>query len=86
MSCGIYVPVYVCVCVCMCVYVCVCVCMCVYVCVCERGTMEEQLMWWGQVSELLYICTCVCVCMCVYVCMECMSSYERAVDIEGAGE
>jgi hypothetical protein len=26
--------VYVCVCVCMCVYVCVCVCMCVYVCVC----------------------------------------------------
>ena len=26
--------VYVCVCVCMCVYVCVCVCICVYVCVC----------------------------------------------------
>jgi len=33
--------VFVCMCVCMCVYVCVCVCMCVYVCVCVCGTSKH---------------------------------------------
>ena len=35
---------YVCVCVCVCMYVCVCVCVCMYVCVCM----------------CVYVCVCVC--------------------------
>ena len=48
---------YVCMCVCVCVYVCVCVCVwvcvCVYVCMCV----------------CVYVCMCVCVYVCMYVCV-----------------
>ena len=43
---------YVCICVCMCVYVCICVCMCVYVRIC--------------VCMCVCVRMCMCVCVCAF--------------------
>jgi hypothetical protein len=50
---------YVCVCVCVCLYVCVCVCVCVYVCVCvcvfqlisPSGAAQQFHRLWSPVYE-----------------------------------
>ena len=50
------VPVYNCVCVCVCVYVCVCACACVRVCVCVRACVRVCVVTWAQGICLICIC------------------------------
>jgi hypothetical protein len=51
--------VFLCVCVCLCVYLCVCLCVCVSVSVCLCVC----------VSVCVCLCVCVCVCVCEYLCV-----------------
>ena len=69
--------VYVCVCVCMCVYLCVCVCVCVqeYVCQCVCvqalcGCVLILLYVCVLCVNIMYVCVCMQACVCVRVCMQ----------------
>ena len=62
--------VYVCLCVCMCLFVCVClcVCMCLFVCV------------FVCMCVYMFVCMCICVCLCLSVCT-CVYWYMHVVYI-----
>ena len=57
--------VYVCVCLCMFVYICVYLCMFVYICVC---CVCMYICMYVCMYMRIYVCVCVCVCMFVCIC------------------